>query len=132
MKKLIQTRLHNPPEQIGNCYATVIACFMDLNSPEDAIQIQEIYYSEYVNWQIELINWLEKNKYRINYLDSHPKDDSFYAVTGKTIRDTTHICIYQNGMLFHDPHPSQFGLISELAFEIIEPMPYGAVNPATD
>lgn len=46
MKKLIQTRIHkgfNPPEDRGNCFPTVIACFMNLESPEDCIQIQEHY-----------------------------------------------------------------------------------------
>lgn len=124
MKKLIQTRLHEPPQK-GNCYPTVIACFMDLDSPEDVIQIQEYYPEDGSNdssWIDILFDWLEERGWDIEFFDGHLYDDSFYAVTGETIRGTSHICIYQNGKLYHDPHPSQAGLINEKNFEIIKPM----------
>jgi len=61
MKKLIQTRLHNPPDSVGNCYTAVIASIMDLDSPEDAIQIQEYYNLD--NWTSILLNWLSEREY---------------------------------------------------------------------
>ena len=94
---------------------------MGLNSPEDVIQIQD-YYPEDENcdsWVIVLDKWLEEKGWKIKYINGHLFDDSFYAVTGKTERGTTHICIYQNGEMHHDPHPSQVGLISELQFEVL-------------
>ena len=108
MKKLKQTRLHNPPIQLGNCYPTVIACFLDLNSPEDVIQIQEKYLED---------NWLSTKGWERKSIEGHLYNESFYTVTGSTERGTTHICIYKNGELYHDPHPSSKGLSSEIVFE---------------
>lgn len=123
MKKLIQTRLHKPPEQNGNCYPTVIACFLDLEKPEDVVQFQELYDKPYNgdgdNWAQVLDKWLAERNYKIEFFDGHLYDNSFYFVSGDTKRGNYHICIYQNGELYHDPHPDQSGLINEQEFERI-------------
>lgn len=48
--------------------------------------------------------------------------DKFYTASGESPRSTpenyvTHICIYQNGKLYHDPHPSQAGLVEGTIYE---------------
>lgn len=115
MRKLKQTRLHNPPEVLGNCFSTVIACFLDLNSPEDVIQIQEKYSED--DWNVQLYNWLYERGWEWKTIEGHLYDDSFYTVTGKTNRGVSHICIYKNGELYHDPHECGEGLITEDVFE---------------
>lgn len=118
MKKLQQTRLHNPPEILGNCFPTVIACFLDLNSPEDAIQIQEKYKEE--DWNNQLQKWFLERGWEWKKINGHLFDDSYYLVIGKTNRgNASHVCIYQNGKLYHDPNPCNEGLITEEYFEII-------------
>ena len=47
----------------------------------------------------EYKTWLKKNK------------DIPYMVSGTSSRDVGHIVIYKNGKLFHDPHPSNEGLV---------------------
>lgn len=111
----MQTRLHNPPISIGNCFPTVIACFLDLDSPEDVIQIQEKYKEE--GWNTQLFNWLQDRGWNWEVVEGHRFDDTFYTVTGSTNRGNSHICIYMNGKLYHDPHPSKSGLTSEVVFE---------------
>lgn len=120
MKKLIQTRLHIPKKQTGNCFPTVIACILDLDDPEDVVQFQEHYRSK-DGWAHILIDWLEEKGYEWSSIKGHLFDGSYYLVTGHTKRSkkTTHVCIYQNGKLYHDPHPDQSGLIDELDFHII-------------
>lgn len=118
MKKLIQTRLHSETQR-GNCFPTVIACFMDLDSAEDVIQIQEHYDDD--KWLWKLLNWLNERGWEMGTLhDGHLQTGEYYLVTGKTSRGTRHVCIYQNGELFHDPHPSGEGLITEENFEYLE------------
>lgn len=123
MKKLLQTRLHSDSER-GNCFAAVIASIMDLDSAEDALQIQEHYDNE--DWASVLLKWLNDRGYDWYSIDGHSKvKDEFYLVTGKSPRfsgEINHICIYQNGKLFHDPHPEQAGLSTESYFEVIEKM----------
>lgn len=117
MKKLKQTRLHNPPESMGNCFPTVIACFLDLNSPEDVLQIQEKHEED--DWNIQIYNWLYDRGWEWSVGREHLYDDSYYLVSGKTERGTQHVCIYQNGKLYHDPHPSDAGLVEETGIELL-------------
>ena len=121
MKKLIQTRLHNPPISRGNCFPTVIACIMDLDSPEDVLQVQEIYGLEDRDWHIELENWLNDRGWEKEYIKGHLFDDSFYFVSGVSPRNPNvfHVCIYQNGKLYHDPHPDNTGILTEDHFEYL-------------
>lgn len=119
MKKLQQTRLHSPPEILGNCFPTVIACFLDLNSPEDVIQIQEKYKED--DWNNQLQKWLLEKGWEWKKISGHLFDDSYYLVIGKTNRgNASHVCIYQNGELYHDPNPCNEGLITEDYFEVLE------------
>lgn len=118
MRKLTQTRLHKPPNQKGNCFPTVLACLLDKDSPEDVIQIQE-YYDNKGGWYHHLEEWLEKEGYYLGDCKQHLYNDEYYMVSGNTERGTYHITIYQNGKLFHDPHPSRVGLKTEERFEIL-------------
>lgn len=119
MRKLTQTRLHNPPTR-GNCFPTVIACFLDLESPEDAIQIQEHYDED--DWNVKLYNWLLEKGWQWSVGDGHLFNDEFYLVSGESPRNSkvTHVCIYQNGELYHDPHPDKTGIVTEAHFERIK------------
>lgn len=120
MRKLIQNRLHKPkekPNQVGNCFPTVIACLLDYDSPEDVIQIQEYYGN--VGWSDILAEWLFSKGYIWQTIEGHLEDDSYYLVIGETIRGNIHVCIYKNAELYHDPHPDNTGLTKILCFETI-------------
>lgn len=54
-----------------------------------------------------------------DYLKNQLKD-KFYMVSGKSPRGIFHVCIYQNGRMVHDPHPTQEGIETEEIFEVIE------------
>lgn len=119
MKKLIQTRLHLPDQgQIGNCFATVIACLLGLKSAEEVIQIQEYYEDD--NWSTILTDWLNQRGWSWVQISDHLKNDNYYLVIGESPRGVSHVCIYKNGELYHDPHPSGEGLVNEKYFELIE------------
>ncbi len=118
MNKLTQSRLHHPPKEIGNCFSTVIACLMDFNNPEDVIQIQE-YYNQ--DWVSILLKWLSERGWIWEPIDWHLYNGKYYLVVGNTVRsqNVRHVCVYLNGELYWDPHPSGVGLINEESFEII-------------
>ena len=46
--------------------------------------------------------------------------DKFYMVSGYSPRGIFHVCIYQNGVMVHDPHPTKEGIETEEIFEVIE------------
>lgn len=126
LKKLIQTRLHNPPKIYGNCFPTTIACLMGLDSAEDVTQFQEYYerFEDGIDWETRLHNWLNERKWNWFIIKDHKegKKYKYYLVTGNTKRskDVLHVCIYANGKLVHDPHPDQSGLTTERYFEVIQ------------
>jgi hypothetical protein len=120
MIKHIQTRLHKGmklPSLRGNCRPTVLACIMELDSPEDAFQVQEYY--DYDDWMVRLMNWLNDHGWELNNIEEHQYDDIPYFVGGLTIRGTRHVCIYLNGVLEWDPHPDHEGLLTEEGFDRI-------------
>jgi hypothetical protein len=119
LKKVMQTRFHSESTR-GNCYAAVIASIMGKDSAESVIQIQEHYDDQM--WPIYLMEWLEDNGYELMTIDGHQYDNSYYFVTGMSPRDRsiTHICIYQNGQLVHDPHPDGTGILNFIGFSQLE------------
>lgn len=118
MKKVFQTRFGDE----GNCYSACIASLMDKDSAEDVIQIVKYYDND--RWVGIFLRWLACKGWIAYPINSHnvAKKDEFYIVIGKSPRHPTdtHVCIYQNGKLFHDPHPDNTGILTEDYFEIIE------------
>jgi hypothetical protein len=127
MKKLIQTRLTDPANGVlGNCFASVIACILDKDSPEDVIQIQE-YYETDPNWMDQLSYWLDNHRWELsNKPQGHDYNtDQLYLVSGRSPRNpsNSHICIYQRGILYYDPHPTHSGIVTEEYFYDLLPYP---------
>lgn len=82
-------------------------------------------YFEAMNLWITVLNtWLAshgyiKRTFFNNTLQQWLKDnpDKLYGASGKSSRGVDHIVIYKNGVLFHDPHPSDEGLIAGSEYE---------------
>jgi hypothetical protein len=49
------------------------------------------------------------------WLKDHPNE--FYLASGTSPRGVSHVVIYQNGKMYHDPHPSQAGLKEDSIYE---------------
>lgn len=112
MIKLKQNKLVSE-NQRGNCLQTTLACLMECEI-DDVIDIHN-YFDQ--DWITILYNWLDTKGYEINNIHDHKYDDSLYLVQGHTTRSTFHICIYKNGELYYDVHPSDDGLIDEVYFQ---------------
>lgn len=123
MKPIKQTRLHKgltPVSDRGNCFPACIASILEMEC-EDVIQIQELYDNDM--WCETLQHWLNKRGYRWRALTGDDNIlDKHILVTGKSPRhpDCTHVVIYLNGKMVHDPHPDNAGILDEQYFEIIE------------
>lgn len=114
--------MHVPGVTRGNCLPTVIACFLDLDSPEDAPQVQDQYGVDGIDWRDKLNEWLSERGWEMGSLRGHSNDDEYYLVSGISPRNPKiyHVCIYHKGKLFHDPHPDQTGILAEEYFEYLE------------
>lgn len=105
----------------GNCWQTVLASLLDL--PLDAVpHFVDLHDRKGVDWWQFSINWLWYRGYEMFRLNGHLYNDEYYIVSGKSPRgDYYHVVIYQNGKLFHDPHPDGTGVLTEEDFEVIRP-----------
>lgn len=117
--------------QRGNCYAAAIASIMELPitevpNVETLFEIDGSFWAEVMHtflnskgWDLATNNWFKvfhdgrygieegKRSEMMEYCQN-----KFYLVSGNTVRNIRHICIYQNGRLVHDPHPSKEGLVT--------------------
>lgn len=117
----------------GNCFAACIASLLEMPitevpNIETLFGIEDNYY-----WEV-LWRWLGHIGYELS-IDERFKcfhgdesklqfkeilKDQYYLVSGKSPRGIQHVCIYQNGKLIHDPHPTKDGLLTEDYFESLE------------
>lgn len=136
MNLVKQTKLHNPPEQNGNCFAAVISSITEIPI-KDIYEIENTYGDDC--WSERLTKWLlkrgwiwrsakdfqyryQEGKIPIGFTEEDFKDKP-YLVIGRTNRyngEVQHVCIYMNGTLLHDPHPENTGLTIIEHFEVIE------------
>jgi hypothetical protein len=123
----------------GNCYAAAIASIMEL--PIEEVPNVEVFFhmsSDY--WQEVMLIFINSKGWdlcsddrfkvfhdgtfgldkgnRSQYLEECK--DKYYLVTGKSARGVLHICVYKNGKLVHDPHPTKEGLLTEETFQVLE------------
>lgn len=116
MKKLPQTRLDNFGRR-SNAYITCVACFLNMDSAEDALQIQELFDEN--GWTEKLMEWLVLEHDMALVAQKDEPTSGYYIVTGKSAKniDLTHHVIYKDGELWHDPDPMQKGLVDHLYYE---------------
>lgn len=116
----------------GNCLAACIASLLempitDVPNFETLYSISDTYYYDVLSAWLKHLGFEIYNDSRFmcfhddesksQYKDE-PKD-KYYMVSGLSPRGIQHVCIYQNGKLIHDPHPSREGITTEEYFETI-------------
>ena len=103
----------------GNCLLAAIASFFDLSLEE----VPDFYKVPTPAWRYVLTRYFEE-RFHALFMISIPRDklesypfDPIYFVVGPTERGPDmHICLYQDGKLLHDPHPSGVGLLEEVEY----------------
>jgi hypothetical protein len=123
----------------GNCYASAIASIMELPLSE-VPNVEVFFHMQDEFWQTVMLTFINSkgwdlcsddrfkvfhdDQFGVNesmrevYIDACK--DKYYLVTGKSERGVHHICIYRNGALVHDPHPSRDGLLTIESFKTLE------------
>jgi hypothetical protein len=119
--------------QNGNCFAAAIASILEL--PITEVPNVEVFFRFNGPWYetmdrfLRLAGWdlvsddrfkifhdgqfsIENREEYLNYCK-----DKYYLVSGPSLRGVHHVCIYRNGKLVHDPHPTREGLLKEEMFQ---------------
>jgi hypothetical protein len=125
--------------QRGNCFAACIASILEV--PITEVPNVEVFYHLDNGYHTEVMltflsskGWdlcsddtlkvFHDDRYgvelgkRVEWLAKHR--NKYYLVSGKSTRGVSHICIYQNGKLVHDPHPTKEGLQTLDYFQTLE------------
>lgn len=120
MIALKQTKLHGR-NKIGNCFATCIACVLGLDL-EDVPNVEVLYAVNKNFWLTVFVNWASSIGYDYVQIDENEWDeDELYLANGLTERGTMHSVIFKNGKMFHDPHPSNSGLVEVKFYSAMRP-----------
>lgn len=129
----------------GNCYAACIASILELPitevpNVEVLFHVNDTFWAEVMHTYLNSIGWelssdimLQRfhpqSGYSFEGTDENGKipeyyqyKDMYYLVSGMSPRGVQHMCIYQNGKLVHDPHPSRDGILTEEYFESLTPI----------
>lgn len=139
----------------GNCYAAAVASMLEVPITE-VPNVEVFFHLDNGYWNEVMLTFLESKGWELcsdTMLQRfHPEfgfsfegtdengkipqyyeyKDKYYLVSGKSPRGVHHICIYQNGKLVHDPHPSREGLISLDYFQTLEKVEVKNVQPTND
>lgn len=110
----------------GNCQSACIAMILGIplsmvpNFHEAAGEQDDNYG---LRWNTAVDSWLASKGFGRMCVQA-PEDwreryRGFVAVAGKSPRgDFDHVCVYRDGLLWHDPHPDRAGLLTESAVEV--------------
>lgn len=132
MKIQDQKILHDPergPFGFGSCYITTYASYLDL-PVEECPQLQVLYGCNHPGNFFEQVMALWLKSFGLKEVfwpapeaaEQLAQRDDYYFAIGPSPRgnNTYHQVIYKNGKLFHDPHPSRDGILSETEFITLE------------
>ena len=80
-----------------------------------------LWYDRYIEIDNEISNPNNLTKYQWREKMKRDLKNKFYFVTGGSPRNSNinHIVIYQNGIMVHDPHPDNTGILTEELFSIL-------------
>ena len=127
MKK--QTSFYDPENNTrGNCMVTCYANALGLDvadcPPFETFFDVKYPHGEFYKDVVKL--WFEKLGYHIHIAmrDPLPKlnEHTFYFAVGPSTRGVTHMVVWQNGQIYHDPHPSNDGLLSVEYWQYLTPI----------
>lgn len=109
----------------GNCLVTCYASYFDLKADE-CPQFQFLFDCKSPEgfWDEVVALWLRQMGYVRQWtLDNDPfiteQYEDYYFASGVSSRGVSHLVIYKDGKLFHDPHPSNDGLVEVTCFHTL-------------
>lgn len=112
----------------GNCFAAAIASLMEVSITE-VPNVEVLFDVDGVSWYGVMDAWIRANGHEIitnnNYKVFHNPAEfnqdtrdallselsgKYYMASGMSPRGVMHVCIYKEGVMVHDPHPTREGI----------------------
>lgn len=112
----------------GNCFAAAIASLVEKPITE-VPNVETLFDVDGVSWYGVMDSWLRangfeiitNNDYKVFHNPAEYNDDTrnilidsltgkYYMASGMSPRGVMHVCIYKDGIMVHDPHPTREGI----------------------
>ena len=128
MRRHSQAYRHNPENGVqGDCFRTVLACLLDLERDAvphfmaDADKPAEEIWSDVDRWlagrglRYVSFPFLADDLGHFLYLQEQGAPGLRYALSGRTMRGTSHCVIVEGGEIVHNPQPAGGGIVGPMA-----------------
>ena len=107
MKPVDQDIFHNDPQgRVWNCLQACIASMLELELNE----VPHFAAMPDSTWFDEMCKWIESKGFALYDVDGLDAGDDYVFAIGKSPRGVSHVVIYKNGEMVHDPHFSRAGI----------------------
>lgn len=107
----------------GDCVRASVASILELPI-EQVPHFLEIA-PEPSQWGFAFEDWMNERGLAVWLKHGHTPFEGYYLASGPSPRGVSHMVVYLNGDLAHDPHPSRAGILSVDWTRILVP-----TNPA--
>jgi hypothetical protein len=104
----------------GNCVQASLASILEL--PLDAVPHFLAIADEPAHWELAFMDWLEERGVGLIRREGDWVFDGFYLASGPSPRGVSHMVVYRDGSLAHDPHPSRAGILSVSRTWVLAPL----------
>ena len=112
----------------GDCVRAALASLLELPIDEVPHFLEMGETPEL--WEIEFLEWLEERGITVWREEGHYAFEGYYLASGPAERGVSHMVVYRNGSLAHDPHPSRTGLTEVKWSRMLVPLdPAALSNP---
>lgn len=110
----------------GNCFPACLASLFECPL-DDVPNFYDIAGDDDAAWWGLVRGWLKKRGFGVMFLELRSPEhlalfDGYIIVSGKSCRDLDHATIWKNGVMVHDPHPDNCGLITPDGVDMIYPL----------
>ncbi len=102
----------------GNCFAACVASIIELPITE-VPNVEVLFDLPDSLWFEVMGKFLESKGFEL-YTSNTPPEQGYYIANGVSPRGILHSCVYHNGELVWDPHPSHEGITSEKYYFLID------------
>jgi len=128
MKPVMQTDFG----QFGNCFSACLASLFELPLEEVPNFFTVAGPYDDAAWWSAVRDWLRPRGYGIMFNDLRDPEhlklfEGYFIVSGKSSRNVDHATIWKDGVMVHDPHPEQCGLIAPDGVDLIYPLDVSAL-----
>jgi len=104
----------------GDCVRASVASILDLPLSE-VPHFLEIAPEPQL-WGLAFEDWMEARGLYVWLKHGHVEFEGYYLVSGPSPRGVSHMVVYRDGKLAHDPHPSREGILDVTWTRILVPL----------